>query len=158
MKKTRLSIIAPLLLLLVCSLCAVLVVLSGIRLYSRITVSSSSLQNSRTAISYIRQKIRSLSSDGTVEIRPAEGSDALVLTDTENNTSYTTWIYLYDGSLCEYYASSDTPFMASAGTAILSLEDLDLALDDQILSLTCTGEDGSSMHTLIALSGEGDHE
>lgn len=158
MKKTRLSLIAPLLLLLVCMLCAVLTVLTGIRLYSRITESSSSLQDNRTAVSYIRQKIRFLSADGTVEIRQAEGGDALVLTDMENNASYTTWIYLYDGSLCEYYASSQTPFMPAAGTVILPLEDLDLSLDDQILSLTCTSEDGSQMHTLIAVDGEADHD
>ena len=101
MKQNHMHIIAPLLLFVLSSICAVLMVLAGIRLYSRMNETSSSLQNNRTAVSYIRSKIRSLSPEGSVSIETIEGKDALLLTDTMDNTSYTTYIYVYDNSLYE---------------------------------------------------------
>lgn len=151
MKQNHMHIIAPLLLFILSSICAVLMVLAGIRLYSRMNETSSSLQNNRTAISYIRSKIRSLSPEGSVSIETIEGKDALLLTDTMDNTSYTTYIYIYDNSLYEYYASSDTPFLPSAGSEIMALKDMDIQEEDGLLSLTCTAQNNTSLHALIAV-------
>jgi hypothetical protein len=151
MKQNHMHIIAPLLLFILSSICAVLMVLAGIRLYSRMNETASSLQDNRTAISYIRNKVRSLSPEGTVAIETIEDKDALLLTDSINNTSYTTYIYIYDNALYEYYASSATPFLPSAGSEILSLKDMTITEENGLLSLTCTSKNNTSLRALIAL-------
>ena len=75
----------------------------GSGVYRNTTVQMEENYVARTALSYVAEKVRQHDTSGGVRLTEEEGETVLVLQNTENttDTDYLTYIYSYDGWLCE---------------------------------------------------------
>lgn len=139
---------------------ALTVVTIGADVYQRTVQDMSRNYDTRTAVSYLTQKVRQadcLLPDGTpgVSLSRLSGCPALVLTEDIDGEAYCTWLYLHDGflrELCIREGTSPGEDVLSAGQKILALSSLTLAQpEDNLLTVTMTLADGSSRELSLSL-------
>ncbi|MCD7765457.1 MAG: DUF4860 domain-containing protein [Lachnospiraceae bacterium] len=107
---------------------------------------------SRTAISYVAEKVRQSNSEGLISLSSVEEIPALKLSSDEDaETATCTYIYFYDGSLCELFVRSETIPEAAMGTALVELSDFTMEWDGALLRVTAVSPDGEEMAMLINL-------
>lgn len=100
----------------------------------------------RTTTSYLSEKIRQHDRN-TVSVTDLGGCRALTLTQTIDGDAYSTYIYLYDGSLCELFAGAQTDCTPSMGQPIVSLLAFDPEVsDDGLITVKFTDSYGTT-HT-----------
>lgn len=138
---------------LVVVLCALFFVLAmgitllGSSVYRGVVAASDRNYTQRTALSYLINQVRRAWSVG---VGSFEFCPALDLGGTGAEADYHTVLYVYDGQLRELYAQRDSGLTPADGTAILPLEDLDLKLEDGLITITVTAEDGTSYSASVA--------
>jgi hypothetical protein len=139
---------------------ALVVVTIGADIYQRTVQDMSSNYDSRTAISYLTEKVRradSLLSDGTgaVTISEFSGEPALVLTSEQEGERFCTLLYYHDGYLKELFMREGADLggdAAAAGEKILQLSDLEYSfLSDRLLSVSMTLPDGETKKLYLTL-------
>lgn len=108
-------------LFLVFALSSISVVGIGIQVYRSIISDMNSNYDSRTAIAYVTEKLREADASDAVAIGELDEQPALVLSQFVGETKYCTYLYAYDGNLCELFTSADSDLPASAGQSILSI-------------------------------------
>lgn len=103
---------------------------------------------SRTAVSYIMEKVRQNDTGDSISLTTLEEVPALCMLSRIDGETYCTYLYLYDGHLKELFMRDGTSLggqVLPAGTDIMELQDFTLsyAADDLIrVSLrTSSGED-----------------
>lgn len=103
---------------------------------------------SRTAVSYIMEKVRQNDTGDSIALTSLEEIPALCMLSRIDGETYCTYLYLYDGHLKELFMRDGTSLggqVLPAGTDIMELQDFTLsyAADDLIrVSLrTSSGED-----------------
>ena len=179
--KRSLTSLAPLLLFAVFAVCILMVLLSGADIYHKIVKRDQNSITQRTVAQYLTTRLHQADAKDTVFVSSFEAPDYLIASDnpaadnrlqyqdvlagntlylreTLNGRVYITRIYAYDGMLRELFASNDLSFELSAGTAILPLTDLHFTLQDSLLTLDITYEDGTSESLLITLRSGSFHE
>lgn len=102
------------------------VVLFGAKVYKATVTKMDENYASRTALSYVTEKIRShdYMVDGenhNIEIRENDGQSVLLLRDIIGDRSYVTYMYVEDGYLKEFTTSEEYDFNYSGGSKILSI-------------------------------------
>lgn len=138
---------------LVVVLCALFFVLAmgitllGSSVYRGVVSASDRNYTQRTALSYLINQVRRAWS---VDVGSFEFCPALDLGGTGAESDYHTVLYVYDGQLRELYAQRDSGLTPADGTAILPLSDLELELEDGLITLTVTAEDGKSYSASVA--------
>ncbi len=124
------------------TLSALILVTLGANVYQNTVSHMSQNFDSRTASSYLTEKIRQNDLYDSIAIEPLEGVEALVFTQSFNGTEYGTYIYLYDGSLRELFmrkGSSIGTNPLAAGATILPLADFQAQfVEDRLLCLKLT--------------------
>lgn len=106
--------------------CAFLVVLTGIQVY-RTTVSDlEDNYSSKTALSYVTEKLRQHDFAGGVSVVPLEGENALVLTDQAEGETYLTYIYAYKDYLWELSVKEGTSVSRDMGEKIIQVQDFSI--------------------------------
>ncbi len=150
------NILLPLALLLMFAISALAVLLFAAKIY-RSTVENSTMNDeSRTALSYVSEKIHSGDSSGCVRLESLQGVDALVLEQSYAGEIYCTYVYQYEGMLKELFVKAGTEIPLSAGRTILELESFSMtAYSDDLLLFTCTDHSGQSASAYVALRSEG---
>ena len=108
-------------LFLVFALSSISVVGIGIQVYRTIVTDMDSNYNSRTAIAYVTEKLREADTSGAVRLGTIDDCDALILSQTIGVKEYCTYLYAYDGNLCELFASTEAELPASAGQSIMGI-------------------------------------
>ena len=114
--------IFPVALFFVFAVSALIVVLLATRIYQSTTEDSQEHYTSRTALSYISEKVRQNDESGAVSIGTLDGSDCLILTQKSGTTAYATYIYEYDGFLRELSVKEGSEPSPSAGEKILEAD------------------------------------
>ncbi|MCR5177707.1 MAG: DUF4860 domain-containing protein [Lachnospiraceae bacterium] len=110
----------------------------------------------RTASAYLIQKVRQSDESGSISIGELKGSKALVLTNTVGESDYSTWLYLYDGMLCEQLMRSDMTPMPQAGQKILPLAGFDASFaSDDLLMMQLELENGEEESFFVGLRSDG---
>lgn len=110
----------------------------------------------RTASAYLIQKVRQSDESGSISIGELKGSKALVLTNTVGERDYSTWLYLYDGMLCEQLMRSDMTPMPQAGQKILPLAGFDASFaSDDLLMMQLELENGEEESFFVGLRSDG---
>ena len=100
---------------------AILLILIGARQY-RVTADSMNRNYEiRTASSYLTEKVHQSDTITGVSVVDFSVGSALALTDRQNNQTYITYIYYYDGVLKELFVKEDAAFTPSAGQTIVQL-------------------------------------
>lgn len=103
---------------------ALFVLLFGAKIYEKTVKDSDKNFSTRTARSYITEKIRSHDYSGGIEII-SDVEDAansiMILKDFANEKEYNTYIYVDNGFLKEYMAPAEVDFSKDRGTQILEV-------------------------------------
>lgn len=125
------------------TLFSLLLVLIGAQVYKRIVSNTDARSDVRTSLTYVANRIRAESAAGSVRLDKREGLDVLVLTEQEENRSFETLIYFYEGTLRELFQASAQPFSPEAGEELTPLHDFSMEETvPGLLSFTSTGTDG----------------
>ena len=100
---------------------AILLILIGERQYRFTADSMNRNYEIRTASSYLTEKVHQSDTITGVSVVDFSVGSALALTDRQNNQTYITYIYYYDGVLKELFVKEDAAFTPSAGQTIVQL-------------------------------------
>ena len=143
-KKINISIIAPLLILLIFSICILFVLLFGTKLYKTTLNRDRNQFEIRTVNQYIQTRIRQGDGDGMMFIgdfdtlTEAETGNTLFLVEVINGIKYYTRIYCYEGYLYELFSAADIKFEKEDGEKILPLKDIEFKTADNTVITTVT--------------------
>ena len=127
-----------LLCLTVFALCVLLVLLTGASFYQKLVERGEETYARRTALQYLTTRVRQAQ---TVEIGELGGCEALVLGETIDGETYTTWVYCYEGWLRELYAVPGAVLPAGAGETVLETEEFSLKQEENLLTVTLDEEE-----------------
>ena len=126
---------------------ALTLVTIGADVYQHTVEDMSINYESRTAVSYIMEKVRQNDTAGSVSITTLEEVPALCLRSELDADTYCTYLYLYDGHLKELFMKDGSSLggrVLPAGTDIMELRDfsLEYAAKDliQVFVQTASGE------------------
>lgn len=123
---------------------AFLTVMIGIQVYQRTAEQMQDTYTTRTAISYVTEKLRRHDAEGRVALGTLEGEDALILTDEAGGRTYLTYIYAQDGWLWELTVGADASPTRSQGEQILEVKDFSVTdRGDGFLELSAASESGA---------------
>lgn len=113
------------------------ITLMGSSVYGGTAAASDAHYTSRTAVSYLTNQLRQGDRSGGVFVTRFGGGDALMLTDG----TYYTLLYCYEGQLRELYAETGSGMTAADGIPILSLDTLEISVQNGRIALAITGAD-----------------
>ena len=131
---------------------ALIVVIIGSGVYRNTTVQMEE--------NYVAEKVRQHDTSGGVRLTEEEGETVLVLQNTENttDTDYLTYIYAYDGWLCELVIRDDAPFSKAQGERILEIDTFRLVNEGNgFLRITVSDSGSSSASCLLHLRSSQEH-
>lgn len=129
---------------------AFILVMIGIQVYQRTVEQMQDTYSTRTAISYVAEKVRQHDVAGGVELTELEGVPALRLTDSLNGEDYDTYIYSDGGYLCELTVRQGAEPALSLGERILQVKDF--SVEDAgggFLAFSASSSDGGSLRFLL---------
>lgn len=106
--------------------CAFLVVLTGIQVYRTTVSDMEDNYSSKTALSYVTEKIRQHDFAGGVSVVSLKGENALVLKDQADVKTYLTYIYAYEDYLWELSVKEGTPVSRDMGQKIIQVQDFSI--------------------------------
>ncbi len=138
------------LLLITFALFALVLAGTGALVYQNSIESLDENYTSRTAVSYVAEKVRQYDSEGLVSLSEVEGIPALRLSSDEDADAATcTYIYFYQESLCELLVRAETTPQAAMGTPLVELSDFTIEQVGELLRVTAVSPDGEEMSMLI---------
>lgn len=104
--------------------------------------------------SVIRHAVRAEDSCGAVTVQEFDGVHALCIADdAEDEHAYVTYIYVYNGALCEQYADRASGFRPERGETLCRAADFHVEIDGARLTAEITDADGAPSRLTIALYG-----
>lgn len=106
--------------------CAFLVVLTGIQVYRTTVSDMEDNYSSKTALSYVTEKIRQHDFAGGVSVVSLKGENALVLKDQADGETYLTYIYAYEDYLWELSVKEGTSVSRDMGQKIIQVQDFSI--------------------------------
>lgn len=109
------------LLLLVFMLFTLMLTGTGAAIYKNSSAHLEENYTSRTAVSYVTEKIRQHDQNGCIFLTEVEQLPALALSDTIQGEDYITYIYFYDQSLCELFIRKEQTPSAALGNRLTAL-------------------------------------
>lgn len=131
-------------------ICSVIVVTHQINGYHRILNENEVLQNQSMVVSYLRNQVRFHDGRGQIQVENMDGIDVLVLHQKET----TTYLYVYEGALKEFYAKSDFPLTLEDGEDLFKVDNMTIKHHQNRLELIITNQ-GQEQTILITLQCEG---
>ena len=134
---------------------ALIIVMIGARVYQNVTVEMQSNFDLRIPLSYISTKVKQHDAKGAVQLMTKEGTEVLVLTSLENQTSYETWVYAYHNQLYEVMIKKGEQVAIADGMAILPLQGLDLKMDsNKLLQVTSYNKAGKKLDLFLNIRSD----
>lgn len=119
---------------------ALMLVTIGANVYKRNVANMNVNFSTRTAFSYLTEKLRQNDSSNAVSIGELDGEKALILSQTIDGAEYVTYLYLYEGYLKELYVRKDSftgSDLLSAGQNILALSSFHMEeISNHLIKLT----------------------
>ena len=106
---------------------AFILVLIGVRAYQNTASHMQDTFSTRTALSYVAEKLRQHDADGGAALGEVDGMPALVLRDDMGGGTYRTYIYSDGDTLYEFTVRDGTEPSASLGNAIIDVKDFAIA-------------------------------
>lgn len=135
---------------------SLMAVVMGANTYMKIKDASDSSFELRTPLSYIGMKVRQHDETNAISALQKDGANALVLEVLDGDELCETWIYEYEGNLCEVYLEKDTAFDLKDGIAILPSRGLTFEMAED--KLTIKAEDHNGKMQTLTLSLRTGHE
>ena len=116
-----------------------LVLLTGADVVNKLSARDQKNYNQRTTIQYLATRIRQADQRGMISVSTMGDSDAFVIKEVIDDTPYETWIYCYDGYLCELFSESGMELEAEYGEYILPLSSFIFLYKKHFRSLRMNG-------------------
>ncbi len=130
---------------------ALLVVIFGARIYENTASSMNRNFTSRTAVSYITEKLRQRDVIGAADITDIEGIPAITLVKQYDSTTVYTYIYADEGYLKEVTVTGDVTPTAASGQKIMALDQFSVQeIAEGVYYVTIVDTDGNHEATYIA--------
>ena len=137
------------------ALSALILVVLGANIYKSTVASMSQNFESRTACSYISEKVRQNDIYDSIYIDTLENCEALVFSKDVYGSVYATYIYFHDGELKELFMRAGSNIGSDpleAGTSIMELQDFHLEyVNNNLLAITLTTTEGETKTIYTAL-------
>lgn len=141
-----------LLLFFIFAIFSVVILLFSAHIYQSVTETSEQQFETGTALSYLTEKIRYHEKAGNVNICDFQGNEALALTETYGDETYTTYIYGTNGELKEVFLLEGTSVSADSGTTIMEIGSLEMTkVSENLFRFTCVSKNGisASVHIFV---------
>lgn len=136
------------------TLCLLLVLLSGAKVYRRLAADGARQYTCRTAAQYLTTRVRQADS---LQVENFAGTDALVFPETVNGRAYLTRVYCYDGNLRELFTAREGTFSPEDGEILFPAQALSLTLEKDCLQVVITLPDEKQQSLILYLpAGKGD--
>lgn len=151
-RKHVIDFLFPLALFFVLTATSVALVVLASGTYSRQVQDSEDSFASRTALSYVTEKIHQADEYGAVYAGTFDGQDAIVIRQTYSEQTYVTYLYEYDGYLRELFIQDGVDAKASDGRKILASVCFSFdETQDGLFHLYSTNKDGSISDTYVSI-------
>lgn len=152
-KTHMIDLLFPIALFFVFALSALTVILLAANIYQGTTDSASKNYTTRTALSYVTEKIHQSDIAQGVALGQFDGEDALVLSQEIKGEIYKTYIYDYKGTLRELFIKDGVDAAASDGKKIIDVADFTITqIGNSLYRFTCTTTDGTSHSTVVGVN------
>lgn len=155
-RKHVIDIVFPIALFFVFTVTALMVILLAADVYSDITVAAEDNYTSRTALSYITEKVRQNDENGSVSFGSFDGCDCIIFSQEYDGQTYDTYIYEFDNALYELFVKANAEVSASDGTKIMEVSDLQIEqLEGGFFYISCRDSDGNVIGTAVSVQSTG---
>jgi len=136
------------------AICALMLVSIGAGVYQK-TVDDMNLNyNSRTVYSYVAEKIRQNDETDSVSVGTLADAPAVILSQVIDSLEYRTYLYSYDGYLCELFVSPDYIIdgnSVNAGQKLIPIKDFEInQISDYLYSFNMITTDNQSIELYIS--------
>jgi len=133
------------------ALCALIMVVSGVRSYRGIGETSRLTSQRRASLGYVSGKLRASGGALSVSIRDEAGVRLLVIRDEVDGAAYETRVYYADGALREQFCEADLAFDPADGEEVAALPGFSFDRQGNLITLSALLSDGSTAETCVAL-------
>ncbi|MBO4899687.1 MAG: DUF4860 domain-containing protein [Lachnospiraceae bacterium] len=150
-RKHMVDILFVLTLFFVFALSALTLVVLGANVYRSTVNHMDESFTDRTSYAYVTQKLRQNDESGALSVGEFGGCNACIITQEINNTIYNTYIYAYDGYLCELLTRADMDMGPEDGTRILELNDFEIEqITPKLSKIHLSFTDGEEMSVYVS--------
>lgn len=150
------DVVFALVLFCVFAMSLLLVLLTGAKAYRGVRDNMEEQYAERTCISYIAAKVRHYDECGAVRVETFDGVPALCLTESVDGVEYVTYLYYYEGYVCELFTDPELVLHAQDGMRIMEAASLSISqAAEDLLVVSCAGMDGDSVEVMLYLRSEG---
>lgn len=123
---------------------AFLVVMIGANVYRSTVKNMEDTYSTRTALSYVTEKLRRYDGRGLVSLTELDGTPALTFYDSTDTEDYITYIYSNGDALLEFTAGSDMDVSTDMGKEVISVKNFSISeKEDGLLCLSAEDTDGN---------------
>ena len=141
------------LLLGVFALFSMFLVLLGAQAYRSGVEQTTEHGQTRVLQAFVRNAVRADDAQGVIRVEEVEGLPVLMFIGDLDGERYVKYIYCYEGELRELFTSAEYDFHPADGERICRAQDFRPVLEDELLTVDMTGEDGTPCTVSIALRG-----
>lgn len=129
---------------------ALTVLLIGAHVYKQTALDMKTNYTTRTALTYVAEKVHQHDSADAVSLGTIEDVPALELTESIDGVSYITYIYEDENALKELFVQASQPVTKSQGETILAVQNFSMKqAGKNLLRFTVTDEENTSASLLI---------
>ena len=155
-RKHMIDLLFPIALLLVLAASSLFLVILAANVYRKSVAWEESNYGSRTCLSYVTEKIRQSDTDGGVETGTFDGIPCLILRQNFGDQAYATYLYSYEGQLCELFVQEGADVHAPDGQRILEVNNFNITEQEKgIFKISCSDENGKESVTYAAVKSRG---
>ena len=155
-RKHMIDLLFPIALFLVLAASSLFLVILAANVYRKSVAWEESNYGSRTCLSYVTEKIRQSDTDGGVETGTFDGIPCLILRQNFGDQAYATYLYSYEGQLCELFVQEGADVHAPDGQRILEVNNFNITEQEKgIFKISCSDENGKEPVTYAAVNSRG---
>ena len=155
-RKHMIDLLFPIALFLVLAASSLFLVILAAYVYRKSVAWEESNYGSRTCLSYVTEKIRQSDTDGGVETGTFDGIPCLILRQNFGDQAYATYLYSYEGQLCELFVQEGADVHAPDGQRILEVNNFNITEQEKgIFKISCSDENGKESVTYAAVKSRG---
>jgi hypothetical protein len=141
------------------ALCALMIIVSGVKSYRSMGSANLLSSQQRIALGYVSGKLRAVGDADSVSIREEQGVKLLVLSEEADGTVYETRIFFGGDGLYEQFSESGLEFDPEGAEPIALLPGFTFERTGSLVTLSARLSDGAEAVTCVALrAGEGDQD
>ena len=150
-KSLKITTLAALIVFAVFTLCALLVLLTGAKVYRQVTARAQTRYDATTAAQYLTTRVHQADCSEGLALETFGDAEALVLKSEIEGERYETRIYCADGWLCELFSAWDAGLSPEDGERILPVHALSFTLQGRLLTARITDASGTEQTLTLAL-------